>query len=329
MSFRRCLITVIDFRHGLFSMISATEVSITICLCEMKSRNFKNGELRRYLNPVRDLAIYCNKILDACDPERQPALLGQDVFRLLSRIRDPIEYWKMNAHLTKMTVIILLRDTSRALNVPTYPILEADDAQTLDLDASPILTKPRENIIFEEDWYVHEHESMNGITIVTWSMHRAMTIEKCIHLPSQLTDLTCTRSTEPPNGISERTGGRWAYYTEFMHLTQCPYGTVTLYNPESMTEDRHECFDEFEDSYRLIIMYRDRVEDDSASGVLGEIRYTKIEFVLPIISQNNEMYTLGKMHNSRIESAITNLIRTSRKYWNHRKLRRYRRNGWI
>ncbi|KAL9122250.1 MAG: hypothetical protein Q9187_001202 [Circinaria calcarea] len=120
---------IAPFRIGLFSMISATEVSTIAIMVGLETTH---EEMRRFLNPVRDLEPYTNEIMDRIDSGDMVLLMGKDTFDLISRIRDPIGYWNKMRGKELLVIMVLVARKNKFID--TDPLYVRMGIETNDKD---------------------------------------------------------------------------------------------------------------------------------------------------------------------------------------------------
>lgn len=104
-TFTSAIVSVPQFRNTLFSMLSATEVSLII---SMSKPSMKTSELKRYLNPIRDFGVHTNLLVSLQTGSWQPIIIGMDVDELIFRIMRPIKHWIEFGDENEMSFILIL-----------------------------------------------------------------------------------------------------------------------------------------------------------------------------------------------------------------------------
>ncbi|OAP53939.1 hypothetical protein AYL99_11819 [Fonsecaea erecta] len=136
---------IAQFRSELFSMLSATEVSITVRVCR---DTLTQTEMVRYLNPVRDMGIHTNTIMDLVSVGYDCILIGMDTFDIISRITSPFEYWVHSMNPKTFMFVLMIADRRTDSN---WGVNEPSDVVLYDMESQTRYYKRIGSINFVED----------------------------------------------------------------------------------------------------------------------------------------------------------------------------------
>lgn len=90
-----------SFAEGLMYNLSATHVSIITKLVNYSMSSFQRN---KYLNPLRDIIEYKDWIDNKIALGYYVSIVGKDVPKFISRIKDPIKYYSTNQHKERIKI---------------------------------------------------------------------------------------------------------------------------------------------------------------------------------------------------------------------------------
>ncbi|KJZ70493.1 hypothetical protein HIM_10122 [Hirsutella minnesotensis 3608] len=123
-SLTNLLINVPDFRHGLFSILGATDVSMITHLCRI---GLSPMERSKYLHPIRDVDSLVEMSRLMIKAGHSISLVGLDVMTIVNRIKDPIGYWKTNTDRRTLTFWVRVSDGRLKTAIERMALISAYD----------------------------------------------------------------------------------------------------------------------------------------------------------------------------------------------------------
>jgi hypothetical protein len=121
-------------RKAVMEQLGASDLSLFMATIGLK---MSEVEMRKFLNPVRDLSPHTNGILDRIENGDVAMLVGKDTYDLISRIRDPIGYWNKMKGMELLVIMVVIMRKNRAIDA--NPLYKRDGTRTGDEDSYSIV----------------------------------------------------------------------------------------------------------------------------------------------------------------------------------------------